>query len=53
VRTERGHRADHTYPTPKIQILVVVVQATVPNPERRLEYSSRGGEQGERGKGDC
>jgi hypothetical protein len=42
----------HTYPTPKIQTLVVVVHATVPNPERRLEHSSRGGEQGERGKGD-
>jgi hypothetical protein len=52
VRTERGHRQTHTYPTPKIQTLVVVVHATVPNPKRRLEYSSRGGEQGERGKGD-
>jgi hypothetical protein len=44
---------NHTYPTPKIQTLVVVVPATVPNPERRLEHSSRGGEQGERGKGDA
>jgi hypothetical protein len=43
---------NHTYPTPKIQTLVVVVHATVPNPERRLEHSSRGGEQGEREKGD-
>jgi hypothetical protein len=43
---------NHTYPTPKIQTLVVVVHATVPNPERRLERSSRGGEQGEREKGD-
>jgi hypothetical protein len=42
----------HTYPTPKIQTLVVVVHATDPNPERRLEYTSRGGKQGERGKGD-
>jgi hypothetical protein len=43
---------NHTYPTLKIQTLVVVVHATVPNPERRIEHSSRGGEQGERGKGD-
>jgi hypothetical protein len=56
----RGSNADirqtHTHSTPKIQTLVVVVyivvHATVPNPERRLEYSSRGGEQGEKGKGD-
>jgi hypothetical protein len=49
---------NHTYPTLKIQtlvvVVVVVVHATVPNPERRLEHSSREGSKGrgERGKGD-
>jgi hypothetical protein len=52
LRTHADTWHNHTYPTPKIQTLVVVVHATVPNPERRLEYSSRGREQGERGKGD-
>jgi hypothetical protein len=52
LRIHADIRQNHTDPTPKIQTRVVVVHATVPNPERRLEYSSRGGEQRERGKGD-
>jgi hypothetical protein len=53
VRTERGHRADPHLPDFKDPNPGVVVHAPVPNPERRLEYSSRRGEQGERREGDA